>query len=135
MAIPTHRVLAASIDIALASLGLALLAAVFFVAGIDIEFTKQTIPIYAGAAATIMLFYRVLFCMTNTDTPGVRWTGLRILDFDGRTPTRRQRWYRLLGGCVGAISGGIGLVWAVFDEERLTWHDHMSKTFPTPGLY
>jgi hypothetical protein len=23
------------------------------------------------------------------------------------------------------------LLWALADEEKLTWHDHMSKTFPT----
>jgi hypothetical protein len=22
-------------------------------------------------------------------------------------------------------------VWALVDEESLTWHDHISKTFPT----
>ena len=26
---------------------------------------------------------------------------------------------------------GLGLVWALVDEENLTWHDHISKTFPT----
>src|SRR6202041_3046551 len=31
------------------------------------------------------------------------------------------------------LSGGLGLVWALVDEENLTWHDHISKTFPTPG--
>jgi hypothetical protein len=25
------------------------------------------------------------------------------------------------------------LVWALVDEESLTWHDHISKTFPTIG--
>ena len=25
----------------------------------------------------------------------------------------------------------LGLLWAFFDEERLTWHDLISKTFPT----
>jgi len=36
-------------------------------------------------------------------------------------------------------SGGLGLLWAVADEENLTWHDHISKTFPTirdvPGTF
>jgi hypothetical protein len=26
----------------------------------------------------------------------------------------------------------LGMLWALVDEEALTWHDHMSKTFPTP---
>jgi hypothetical protein len=33
---------------------------------------------------------------------------------------------------VSFIAAGIGLLWALVDEERLTWHDYMSKTFPTP---
>ncbi len=30
------------------------------------------------------------------------------------------------------MAGGIGLLWGLVDEETLTWHDHISKTFPTP---
>ena len=26
-----------------------------------------------------------------------------------------------------------GIGEALVDEENLTWHDHISKTFPTPG--
>jgi len=132
VAVSTHRAMAAAVDSVLAIGALALFVATLRLAGADIVFTKQTIPIYLVAAAVIMLFYRVLFCIANRDTPGIEWTGLQVLDFDGRSPTRRQRWLRLVGGFVGSIAAGIGLIWAIFDEERLTWHDYMSKTFPTP---
>jgi uncharacterized RDD family membrane protein YckC len=124
--------MAGTVDFLLASSALAMFAATLHYAGASIVLTKETIPVYAAASLLILLFYRVLFCIANRDTPGMRWTGLQILDFDGRTPTRRQRWFRLLGGFVGSIAAGIGLIWALFDEERLTWHDYMSKTFPTP---
>ena len=132
VAIAAHRVMAAGIDAAIAVAALGVFLATFHFAGAEIVLSKETLPFYVAAAVLISLFYRVLFCIANRDTPGVSWTGLRVLDFDGRTPTRRQRWYRLLGGFVGAIAAGIGLIWAIFDEEKLTWHDHMSKTFPTP---
>jgi uncharacterized RDD family membrane protein YckC len=132
VAVSTHRVMAAAVDTVLAIGALAVFVATLRLAGADIVFTNQTLPIYATAAAVIMLFYRVLFCIANRDTPGIEWTGLQVLDFDGRSPSRRQRWLRLLGGFVGSIAAGIGLIWAIFDEERLTWHDYMSKTFPTP---
>lgn len=135
VAIAAHRVTAAGIDAALAVVALGVFLATFHFAGAEIVLTKDTLPYYFACAALISLFYRVLFCIANRDTPGVRWTGLRVLDFDGRTPTRKQRWYRLLGGFVGAIAAGIGLIWAIFDEEKLTWHDHMSKTFPTPRFF
>lgn len=132
VAVHAHRMIAAAVDGALAMLALGVFLATFHFAGAEMILTKSTLPLYIAAAVFITLFYRVLFCIANRDTPGIRWAGLRVLDFDGRTPTRRQRWYRLLGGFVGAIAAGIGLFWALFDEEKLTWHDHMSKTFPTP---
>lgn len=132
VAVSTHRAMAAAVDTVLAIAALAVFVATLRIAGAEIIFTKQTLPIYGVAAAVIMLFYRVLFCIANRDTPGIEWTGLQVLDFDGRSPSRRQRWLRLLGGFVGSIAAGIGLIWAIFDEERLTWHDYMSKTFPTP---
>ena len=36
-----------------------------------------------------------------------------------------------LGACLSFCAGGVGLLWALADEEKLAWHDHMSKTFPT----
>jgi len=132
VAITAHRVMAAGVDCALACVALCVFVATFHFAGAEIVLTKETLPYYIASALLISLFYRVLFCIANFDTPGVSWTGLRVLDFDGRMPTRKQRWYRLLGGFVGAIAAGMGLIWALFDEEKLTWHDHMSKTFPTP---
>jgi hypothetical protein len=55
------------------------------------------------------------------------------VDFDGRRPDREQRRMRLVAGLLSLSAAGLGLVWALVDEENLTWHDHISKTFPTPG--
>ena len=51
---------------------------------------------------------------------------------DGRNPNREQRVYRMAAGCLSVMAAGLGLMWALVDEESLTWHDHISKTFPTP---
>jgi uncharacterized RDD family membrane protein YckC len=135
VAVIKHRMVAGAVDGALGLAALGVFLATFKMAGAEIVLAKDTLPTYLAAAVLIVLFYRVLFCIANADTPGLRWTGLRVLDFDGRVPSRKQRWYRLIGGFVGAIAAGIGLLWAVVDEESLTWHDHMSKTFPTPRFY
>lgn len=135
VAVTTHRMMAGVIDSALALSALFLFAGTLYLAGAEIQLSKETIPVYGLAAVVILLFYRILFCVANRDTPGVEWTGLQVLDFDGRPPTQRQRWLRLLGGFVGSIAAGMGLIWSIFDEERLTWHDYMSKTFPTPRFF
>ena len=88
----------------------------------------------AGGALCMASVYQnsfILFCIGNGDTPGMQLLGLQLVNFDGHEPTRKQRVYRLLGGLVSAVAAGLGLIWALVDEERLAWHDHMSKTFPT----
>ena len=40
---------------------------------------------------------------------------------------------RVYMGCV--LPAGLGLLWALVDEESLTWQDHISHTFPTPIAY
>jgi uncharacterized RDD family membrane protein YckC len=79
----------------------------------------------------VYLLYEALWTVSGADTPGIRFSGLQLIDFDGREPELRQRVYRLLGSLLSLAAAGIGLIWAVADEEKLTWHDHMSNTFPT----
>jgi len=125
------RIVAAIADCSVGLLGVGLYVATFRLMGEQLVWTSNMLLSYLAAAVVISLLYRVLFCLGNGDTPGTRWAGLRLLDFDGRIPSRQQRFQRLAGGCIGVVAAGLGLFWALFDEERLTWHDHMSQTFPT----
>ena len=54
--------------------------------------------------------------------------GLRVVNFDGYPADARQRLVRFVCACLSTLAG-LGLLWALFDEEKLTWYDHMSKTF------
>jgi hypothetical protein len=40
--------------------------------------------------------------------------------------------HRLASGALSFCAAGLGFLWALVDEETLTWHDHISRTFPTP---
>ena len=133
VALPTHRFLAAAFDLSMIAVALGVFLAIFFVSGGVLAFSKQNAPFFVGVAVLLALFYRVLFCLGNGDTPGMRFAGLRLVDFDGRTPDRDQRGLRQIASLLSVLSAGLGLVWALVDEESLTWHDHISKTFPTIG--
>jgi uncharacterized RDD family membrane protein YckC len=133
VALPAHRIIAAVVDFSMVMVALGLFLGVFFLSGGDMVLNRQTIPFLAGVAAVIALFYRFLWCIANGDTPGMRFAGLRLVDFDGRAPDRDRRGMRQVASILSFISAGLGLVWALVDEENLTWHDHISKTFPTPG--
>ncbi len=133
VALPAHRAIAAAFDAAMVLVAVALFLAIFFVSGGVIAFTKQNIPFFIVVGVVMALFYRLLWCLADGDTPGMRFAGLRLVDFDGRKPDREQRGMRQIAGILSFISAGLGLVWALVDEESLTWHDHISKTFPTVG--
>jgi uncharacterized RDD family membrane protein YckC len=133
VALPAHRAIAAAFDAAMVLMAIGVFLAIFFVSGGVIAFTKQNIPFFVGVGVVMTLFYRFLWCVADGDTPGMRFAGLRLVDFDGRTPDREQRGMRQIAGILSLLSAGLGLVWALVDEESLTWHDHISKTFPTVG--
>jgi uncharacterized RDD family membrane protein YckC len=61
----------------------------------------------------------------------MQMAGLRLVDFDGNPPSQERRYQRVFGSVISLLAAGIGLVWALVDEDSLTWHDHMSNTFPT----
>ncbi len=134
VALPAHRMIAAALDTSVVLLGLGVFIGIFFLAGGEMVLNRQTTPFLVGVAVVIGMFYRFLWCLANGDTPGMRFAGLRLVDFDGRRPDREQRGVRQVAGILSVLSAGLGLVWALVDEESLTWHDHISKTFPTPGI-
>ena len=69
----------------------------------------------------------------------MRFTDLQLITFDGFEVDARSRALRFVSTWLSFCSAGLGLLWAVADEENLTWHDHISKTFPTirevPGAF
>lgn len=140
VALPAHRSIAAVFDAAMVLLGVGLFLGIFVLvpavfgigSGVG-SMNGGNAMVFLCVAGVIALFYRFLWCIANGDTPGLRFAGLRLVDFDGRVPDRERRGMRQVAGLLSVISAGLGLVWALVDEENLTWHDHISKTFPTSG--
>ncbi len=132
VALPSHRVMATALDISIVVIALGIFLLTFHAAGGEVVLNRETIPFFGLIGVVFALFYHLLFCISGGDTAGMRWTQLRLVNFDGQIPDREQRIQRLAGTCVSILSAGLGLLWALVDEESLTWHDHMSKTFPSP---
>jgi len=133
VASPQHRLLAAAVDAAVVLIAVGLFLGMFLLCGGQMDLDRQMLTLLAGVAAVIGLFYHLLYCLAGGDTAGMRFAGLRLVDFDGRAPDREKRYVRQVAALLSLLSAGLGLVWALVDEENLTWHDHISKTFPTAG--
>jgi uncharacterized RDD family membrane protein YckC len=128
---PAQRAMAAGLDGAMVLLGTAIFLTMAFAVGVDFGIVGNLLVLPAAMMTVVVVLYRGLWCLVNRDTPGMRFAGLRLVDFDGRAPRRQHRIVRQFAGLLSLLSAGVGLVWALVDEESLTWHDHISKTFPT----
>ena len=131
VAAPMHRACAAAFDGSMILIGCGIFLTVFYLLGGSFPATKPVILVMAAAAVLIAMFYGFVWVCAGGQTPGMRALRLTLINFDGYPPDGASRWLRYLGACLGYCAGGLGLLWALLDEESLARHDHISKTFPT----
>ncbi len=125
------RLQAALVDLFVIVIPIVIGVAIFFYAGGEFSTGKEALPYFLLALATIPFFYKLLWTIANADTIGMRSAGLLLVDFDGNPPSQARRYLRCFGGILSFLAAGIGMVWSLVDEDKLTWHDHISSTFPT----
>ncbi len=125
------RIHAACIDTVLIVIGCAFGIGLFVFEGGQFSFDKHILPFFALPLITVPLLYKMLWTVAGRDTVGTRCAGLRLVDFDGNPPSQSRRYQRLMGSILSLSAAGIGLIWSLVDEDSLTWHDHISGTFPT----
>jgi uncharacterized RDD family membrane protein YckC len=86
---------------------------------------------FGGLAVLFAIAYKLTWAFAGRDSAGLAWCHLKLLDFDGVRPSRRKRLERLGWSCISILPAGLGLIWALVDQEKLSWHDHSSQTFVT----
>lgn len=124
-----RRLLAVCVDwtlIAAALIGAAVLAMPSFHAFPGVR------PMEIGALLAFLgagVVYHVFFLIFTRTTPGMVYAGVRLNSFAGFTASRAQRCHRLVAMLLSIAPLGLGMVWALFDDAHLTWHDRLSGTY------
>jgi uncharacterized RDD family membrane protein YckC len=75
------------------------------------------------------LIYQTLFLTLAEATPGMKCARLSLCTFDGQIPTREQLHTRLGALLLSVVPVGLGVAWALFDDDHLCWHDRLSRTY------
>ena len=83
----------------------------------------------AGVLIAAGLAYHTFFSLLSLPTLGMRYAGLALCTFDECIPTPEQHRRRLVAMVLSMAPVGLGMVWSVFDEDRLSWHDRYSQTY------
>jgi uncharacterized RDD family membrane protein YckC len=131
VATPMHRAVAAVFDWCMILIAFGIFMAAYSFGGGTLPAGRGTAFAFAGVLGVITLFYAALWSLAGGGTAGMRLLRLRTINFDGLPPDGRERGIRFFGVLLSYASGGLGLLWALVDEESLAWHDHISRTFPT----
>jgi len=130
VATPMHRFVAGAIDTALIFLGFGVFVIVCQAVGGAFGQGKMFWISLGLAFAIVSIFYGLIWAITGRESAGMRMTDLHLITFDGFPVDGPTRALRFVASWLSFCSGAIGLVWSLADEENLTWHDHISKTFP-----
>jgi uncharacterized RDD family membrane protein YckC len=127
-----ERRIAALIDSACLLFAYGGFLALFGSLGGQFTFSKMSATVYTIAFAIVYLQYFFLFTVFGGTTPGMMLRGLQVVDFSGETPTPRKLLLRAAGYILSAGTFFLGFLWAMWDEDELTWHDRISHTYLSP---
>ena len=103
--------------------------ALFGSVGGQFTLSKLSAAVCGATFALVYLQYFALFTVFGGTTPGMMLRGLQVVSFSGETPTPRQMLLRSAGYMLSAGTFFMGFLWAMWDEDSLTWHDRMSQTY------
>jgi uncharacterized RDD family membrane protein YckC len=126
-----ERRLAAALDAALLFFAYGSFLALFSALGGRLAASKTDAAVLAATLGLFYAQYFALFTFLGGATPGMMWRGLRLATFDGHEPQWRDKAWRSFGYVVSAGTLLLGFLWTLWDEDRLCWHDRISRTHLT----
>jgi uncharacterized RDD family membrane protein YckC len=123
------RMMAALVDCGLVASAFLLFTVVFAFSTTHLPTGRIAV---AGAAAILLsmaLLYQYLFFTLTDATPGMRYARIALCSFEDENPTRNAMRARIGALLLSALPLGLGFLWAAFDEDSLSWHDRITRTY------
>ena len=82
-----------------------------------------------GALGAFFLIYQMLFFTFSESTPGMRYARIGLCTFSDDNPTRAAMRRRTFAMLLALLPLGFGFLWACLDDDRLAWHDRISRMY------
>jgi uncharacterized RDD family membrane protein YckC len=83
----------------------------------------------AGTISVFYLLYQALFFTLSDQTPGMRYARIGLCTLTDENPSRSAMRKRILAILIAACPLGIGILWMFLDDDRLGWHDRISRMY------
>lgn len=95
-----------------------------------VQMAAPTAAISSGGSIVLLgLLYHLLFFTFSDATPGMRYARIGLCTFSDENPSRAAMRRRLFALALSSASLGLGVLWALLDDERLGWHDRISRMY------
>ncbi len=124
-----QRVFAGLLDDLIVMVGSAVFVMITLKAGVPLPQAKAGFLLALAAPCLFWAIYVYMFLVYGGTTPGMQMAKLKLITFDGGPAGRRTRRGRALAMVLSTLSLGLGLVWALLDEDTLCWHDRITRTY------
>jgi uncharacterized RDD family membrane protein YckC/proteasome lid subunit RPN8/RPN11 len=123
------RLMAAIVDVALVMVAFLLFLLVFVACTTHPPTGKPALMAAGALLVGFFALYQWLFFTYAEATPGMRYAKIALCTFEDENPTRQAMRGRIAGLLLSALPLGLGFLWALFDDDRLGWHDRMTRTY------
>ncbi len=130
-----RRLMSTAVDLCCIGSGwLAALACVCEIAGPGLRALSLPFVAVSGIAAfaVFAVMYQLLFFSLADGTPGMRYARIALCTFGDGNPSRRAMRRRVFSTLLALCPLGLGIAWALLDNETLGWHDRMSRMYQRP---
>jgi uncharacterized RDD family membrane protein YckC len=84
--------------------------------------------VYQLTLIVVAYAFFVGFWTARGRTLGMQSWGLQLESVDGSVPGFGAATIRFVTACLSWAAFGLGFLWQLWDRERLTWHDRLSRT-------
>ena len=85
------------------------------------------LAVQAIALITVIGFFSI-FWLKSGQTLGMQAWRIKLVRCDGADISLHDCVVRCLAALLSALCLGIGYLWCLFDREKRSWHDRLSKT-------
>lgn len=125
----SDRLLATLVDAALVLGAFLSFVAVFVGCTAHPPTGRPALIVAAAALVGFIVLYQWLFFTYAESTPGMRFAKIALCTFEDENPGRKTLQHRIGALFLAALPLGLGFLWALLDEDRLGWHDRMTRTY------
>jgi uncharacterized RDD family membrane protein YckC len=90
---------------------------------------KHVIGIYGICFFVLVAIYFLLFMLSSSQTPGMKYRQLIVVTSEGDLLDPKNACVRSFGYVISILPMLLGFVWMLIDPEHLTWADKVSGTY------